>query len=465
MSLTRSTLLIVLACCTAVSAQSTQPALTESDRDALMRELAELRQKVERLEAQQQQQQTIDQRVVDETVQRVIADAQQRSQVISMEPAVSLTGGFDDEKRRFFLRSADGNFLLMPGFLTQIRYTANWNQGAEPDGDDQTETGWEIRRMRMFFEGNVFTPDLMYKFQFETNSEGGGVFLQDAWIRYRFATNWAFQIGQFKDIPYHEESTLDQYLLAADRSFINALIGGGQTERTQGVMLMYDDRDHWRGQLLFGDGYNTDNTDFTDTSGGTTFIGVTPTDFGFSGRLEYFASGKRQSYDQFTALGNKEDLLVFGGGFDWSQGDGGNVIFQTVDVQWENTHGFGLYGAWLGTWQDITSTRTAPPGLPPEGNFYNWGFLVQGSYLFTEKLEGFARYDYTFLDDDAINGSDGDVQEITVGINYYFKLQNVRMTIDATWLPDGSPINLKGLGILAGDENQFIIRGQFQLLL
>ena len=110
--------------------------------------------------------------------------------------------------------------------------------------------------------------------------------------------------------------------------------------------------------------------------------------------------------------------------------------------------------------------RSAGAALPPVGDFYDWGFLVQGSYLFTEKLEGFARYDFTKIDDDTLAaGAEDNVHEITVGVNYYFHRHNVKLTLDGTWLPNGSPIAVKGLGVLASDDNQFIFRGQFQLLI
>jgi hypothetical protein len=439
-------------------------------RNELVRKLQELRGKVEQLETKQQQQQQqqqqeqagrSDSRVVDETVARVLADADRRSRFLMQD--VSITGGFDSERSRYFLASSDGNWLLMPGVLFQFRNTTNFREGTK-NGDDDLQNGFEVRRMRLIFEGTAFTPDLYYKFQWETNSSTGSVFLQDAFVRYTFAKEWGFQVGQFYDVLYHEQSMLDQYTLAADRSLVNGLIGGGQTERVQGAMLMYDNKEHWRGQLLFHDGFNSDNTDFTDTGGGgTSFVGVTPTDFGFSGRMEYFFSGTRKAYDDFTALDTKQDLLVVGGGFDYTDGNRGSVLFHTVDAQYENTNGLGIYAAFLGTYRDIRSPGAA---LPPVGDFYDWGFLVQGSYLFTPKLEVFARYDFTKLDDDALAaGAEDNVYEITLGVNHYFQRHNVKLTLDGTWLPNGSPTAVRGLGVLVSDDDQFIFRGQFQLLI
>jgi hypothetical protein len=456
----RSPVLIAAGIALAVSSVASAQ---EVSRDELMRKLQELRARVEQLEAKQQEQEqaaATDPRVVDETVARVLHDADRRSRFLMQD--VTLTGGFDRERSRYFLASSDGNWLLMPGILFQVRNTTNFREGTKNGGDD-LQNGFEIRRMRLFFEGTAFTPDLYYKFQWETNSSTGSVFLQDAFVRYTFAKDWGFQVGQFYDVTYHEQSMLDPYTLTADRSLVNALIGGGQTDRVQGAMLIYDNKEHWRGQLLLHDGFNSDNTDFTDTGGGTAFVGVTPTDFGFSGRVEYFVTGTRKAYDDFTALGTKQDLLVVGAGFDYTDGSRGSVVFHTVDVQYENPNGLGLYAAYLGTYRDLRSAGAAPP---PVGDFYDWGLLVQGSYLFTAKLEGFARYDFTKVDDDALPaGAEDNVHEITIGVNYYFQRHNVKLTLDGTWLPNGSPIAVKGLGVLVSDDNQFIFRGQFQLLI
>jgi hypothetical protein len=431
----------------------------EPSREELLEQLRELQQRVEQLEQRQQEQAAgPDAGDVDRVVTQVIADAERRSQLLMQD--VALTAGFDLQRSKFFVRSADGNFLLMPGFLFQFRNVTNFRTDTEDD-DDITH-GFDVRRMRLIFDGNVFSPEWIYKFQWESNFDGGNVFLLDAWLRHVFRdTNWAVQAGQFKDIPFHEFTMADEVVTGVDRSLIGSLIGGGQSERLQGVMLMYDDRQHWRGQVLLHDGYNSDNTDFTDNAGGTSFIGVTPTNFGVSARLEHFFSGTRQSYDQFTALGTTEDLLVVGGGANWSQGGDSDVIFHTVDLQYENPGGLGLYGALHGLWREIGA------GDPvPAGSYYDWGFLVQGSYLFTRSLEGFARYNLTLLDGDALAaGAEDTVHEITVGGTYYFHRHNVKFTLDFNWLPNGVPIPVRGLGYLAGDDDQFIIRAQLQLFL
>jgi hypothetical protein len=316
--------------------------------------------------------------------------------------------------------------------------------------------------MRIIFEGHAFTPDLQYKFQWETANGTGNVFLQDAWARYKFADHFKVQVGQFKDTVFHEETVADQVVLTADRSFINALIGGGNIDRIQGIMLMYDNNDRVRANLVFHDGYNTKNTDFTDFAGGTAFIGVGDLNWGVSGRAEYLASGTWKQYDDFSAIGNKQDLLVLGAGVDYSEGGDSNVLFHTVDAQWENSSGLGAYGALMGICREIGDGSTVPTGT-----YYDWGGLLQAGYMVATKCEVFGRFEYIDVDADALTIADAEstLYEFTIGTNYFMYGHNVKFTADLSWLPNGSPVNITGLGILAGTDDQFVLRLQMQLFL
>jgi hypothetical protein len=431
------------------------PTGDEPTRDQLLEQIDALRARVEQLESQQK---TLSSKDVDETVERVLRDADKRSKLFADN--VGLTAGYDNGK--FFLRSEDGNFLITPGFLFQARYVANWREDAKHGDDHDVETGFEVRRMRIIFEGNAFTPNLQYKFQWETGNNDGNVFLQDAWARYKFADQWKFQVGQFKDTVFHEENVGDQLVLTADRSFINALIGGGNIDRIQGLMLMYDNNDHLRVNLVVHDGYNTKNTNFTDSGGGTAFIGVNNLNWGVSGRAEYLVTGNWKQYDDFTARGNKQDLLVLGAGVDYSEGGDSNVLFHTVDAQWENASGLGVYGALMGICRDIGDGSTVPTGT-----YYDWGGQVQAGYMVAEKCEVFGRFEYIDIDQDALTLADAEssLYELTIGTNYFMYGHNVKFTFDFSWLPNGSPVSITNLGILQGTDDQFVLRLQMQLFL
>jgi len=80
--------------------------------------------------------------------------------------------------------------------------------------------------------------------------------------------------------------------------------------------------------------------------------------------------------------------------------------------------------------------------------------------------EVFGRYSFIDLDEDSVAaGFDNQLHEITIGLNYYFDGQNAKFTIDGTYLPNGVPTNITGIGFLANEDAEFVFRGQFQLLL
>ena len=427
----------------------------EPTTDELMKQIEQLQSKVQQLETRQEQ--SLNAKDVDATVERVLKDAEKRSQLMQLE---GFTAGYDNG---FKLRSADGNFLINPYFQFQFRNTTNFADGRavfDTDGDvigfdddSDIQNGFEVRRMKFGFRGNAFTPDLTYNFKWETDESGGGVTLEDATVQYQFSDDMAVRIGQWKDDWTHEETVSSSRQLAADRSLLNELLGGGQTDYVQGVMLVMNPEDSaWRATVAYHDGANTDNTDWQENTGGGV-TGVGGPNFGVSGRVDYKFSGDWKSYDDFTAMNNNDNLFVVGAGVDFTQGGDNDIWFHTVDVQWENTNGLALYGAYVASWAD-----TDPDDV------YNWGGLAQVGYMFNETTELFGRFDYTNFDFDTATGDD-DFSEVTVGVNYYWRGHAAKFKIDATWLFYGSPTDVTGIGVLAGDDDQFVIRGQFQLLI
>jgi hypothetical protein len=431
----------------------------EPSTQELMDQIKQLQSKVADLENRQT---TLSDAQVSATIDSVLRDAEKRSQLFQME---GFTAGHDG--KNFWLRSSDGNYALSPRFQFQFRHTVNWQDEPEDilgDDDDDSETikGFEIRRMKLEFVGNAISQDLTYNFRWATDSDEGSFNLENAYIMYQFNDQWAFRAGQWKDNVFHEENVSSSKQLAADRSLINELLAGGVTDYVQGASLIYNAPDSpVRGEIAMHDGLNTDNTDFTDSGGDASVFSSGP-NFGFSVRGEWAMNNNFTGYDDFTAMGNQDDLLVFGVGVDWTQTGSTDAYLHTVDVQWEGTQGLGLYAAYIGQFLDAEGLAT-----DDEDSLYNWGALVQAGYMLNENWEIFGRYNYIDLDEDA-PGADEDedtFHEITGGVNYYFKGHSAKVTIDVGYLPEGSPTNETGIGVLQGSEDQFYVRGQFQLLI
>lgn len=427
----------------------------EPTREELLAQIEALKGRVAALEARQQQPRPgINAGDVDAAVRAVTRDAERRSDPIG--PLLPDAAGRDEDG--FFLRSGDGNFLLRPVVQFQFRGVATHREEKPDGGGSDTESGFEVRRMEFSVEGNAFSPRLTYEFKTVTERAGGGLVLEDAWLQYEFRKGWGVLFGQFRDPVFHEELVSSKYLLAADRTLVNALLGA-PTGFVQGLSLVYGDRDTpLHAAAAFHDGAGSINTPFLDSEGEPGFV----EHFGAAGRVEYKLSGDWKNYKDFTALGTKADLLVVGAAADWTQGDGTDVVFATVDAQWETARGLGVYAALLSNYHDERDGVTG-------ASRFDWGGLVQASYLFTPNWEGFARYDITTLDDDLAAGEDA-FNEITAGVNYYCGPggrfgHRAKFTLDLTYLPDGSPADATGLGVFASDDGELVLRGQFQLVL
>lgn len=434
------------ACSIAFGAATARAADGEPTTKELLEQIKQLQSKVERLEAKQDQASAD----VAATVDQILRDAERRSALLQTDGAV-LAGW---EKGKFFLRSADNSFLLNPAVQLQVRYVVNSTSDAEDaDGgaDDRTESGLEIRRMKFSLGGHAFTPKLVYQFQWEANQNGGEVTLEDAWLRYQLQKEWFVRGGQFKDPTFHEERTSSRRQLAVDRSLLNEEIAGGETDYIQAVSVIYDPGQGtpFRAEVGLSDGVGSLNTNWRDYP-------VNDANFGVVGRVDYFVHGDRKSYEDFTALDNKESLLAVGAGAHWQQAGDANTVYHSVDVQFENTTGLSVFGAYVGRFNEEA-----------DDDAYDFGFLGQVGYLLNRRWEVFGRYDVLFTDDEVAfaGGGEDTFHEFTVGANYYLRSHAAKFTLDLTYLPNGSPSNHAGIGVLSTGEDEFVLRGQFQLLL
>jgi hypothetical protein len=429
------------------------PQASQPDVAQLQEQIRQLQTQVQQLQSSQQQ---VSSQVVNQTVERVLRDADNRSRLLQAD--VNLTAGFKNDK--FFIGSEDGNWTFMPGLLFQFRNTTNWDTG----DDDDIDNGFEVRRAKVTAGGTAVTKKLSYYFQWNTATTGGGVVLDDAFVRYSQDDGIQYKVGQYKDPWYREETTSDAKQLAAERSMLNALLGGGQTARVQGVSIIHEN-EQYRGEVMYHDGANTINTNFQDGQGGNTVLGGAGPNYGVTVRFDWFFAGKSsKAVEDFTALGNKEDLFVVGAGVDYTEAGDNYAIFQTLDAQWENANGLAIYGALVGVYSDLGTG--AAGGAPPAGEFYNFGGLLQAAYLVNDNCELFARYDITLFDEDFVADDANDtINELTIGTNYYYYKHNAKFVLDFTYLPDGSPTSQTGLGAVAGDDDQFIVRAQVQFYL
>lgn len=403
-----------------------------------------------------------------EIVERILRDAENRTQLMSGGESGA---GYDNG---FYIRS--GDFVLKPGAVMQFRGVADYRSDTADHKESETETGFELRRVQFKLEGSAFSKDLTYAIQWNTDRNAGSMFLEDAWVKYMFTDTMGIKGGQYKEPFFREKVLSDSKLMSVDRSLLDAALGGGWSDRVQGVSFLYGNYSNGTPvnvELAVTDGANSDNTDYTghypndpaflgqvSSPGGHTF------DYGVAGRVEYKLMGDWKNYSEYTARGVKESLLVLGGGFEYNQGGDGAEFGGTVDLTYKMTNGlaFSLAGIVRNMDKNLSSLGKGQT---------DWGAQGMVSYLINNQWEPFARYTYVNYDSEigSVKMHD-DFHEISVGVAYYMGKggeagHRAKITVDLNWLPNGAPGAMTGQGYLgdSGGEDEVSLRAQFQLVL
>jgi hypothetical protein len=454
--------LMLAAAASAVEPAASPPAPAsgqqQSDIQSLREEIHELRQEVDQLREQKRAIDAATQPAVQampapEAVQPSLDAAMKDAETHSRLMDVSgVAAGWNDE-RGFFLRSEDGSFVLSPFVLFQVRQSTAYRQDGRANGGDDTQTGFEIRRLQLGLDGNIITPDLTYRIFWQSSElTSGNLQLLMAWVQYRFhGTPWIIGGGQFKDPLDHEQLISDAKQLAVDRTFVDDQLAGGEAF-SRGVTLRYDDHGPLRGEAAVTSGFNLPNLSFQQ-------FPTNPANYGVAARGEYKLLGDWRDYEHFTSLGNHANLLVAGAGADYTEAGHTGSLRHVADVQF-NPGPAGFYLSYLGRY-----TRGNTVGR--HGDTYDPSARAQVSYLLDPRVELFGRYDYLHFDGREFAArTRTTVHEFTLGGNYYFHGQNAKFTIDLSYLPNGTPTADLGNELLANPAHAEVIgRAQFQLLL
>jgi hypothetical protein len=306
------------------------------------------------------------------------------------------------------------------------------------------------------------------------------VVLDDAYAAYVFAHNsilggdLAVKAGQYKPQVVHEQYLGDQFQLAADRSLANFLIGGGDIgPRVQGVSLLLTGNDTpLHAEILVDDGDRSVNTDFQDARPapvpvapppGAGTIAADAVYWGAGGRVDYKFFGDWKDFGDFTSHNAKKDVLIVGAGIHASQQTNSTTLHYTVDAQWKMAQHLSLFGAVYGRHLETRNTLI--------GGRDDIGGMAQIGYELTRSLEVFGRYSLVALDSDFVAaGAARQIHEITGGVNWYMGPDgswghHAKITLDVTYLPNGSPVNAGSTDILSngGKKDEVVFRGQLQL--
>ena len=441
-------------------------------------EVRQLRARLEQLEKQVGETARVEKekdaaRVVD----AMVKDADRHSQLLDME---GFTAGFTAD-RGFVIRSASGDFLMHPWVQFAFRDITNYREDSKTRARDDLENGFEIRRAKIGFDGNLFGPDLKYTFIWATDRKTQVLGLEEAWFVYKLGDFGilpdpvSVQAGQFKNYFAHEQMASSKKIFAVERTLLNDVFTGGD-DFIQGVGLLYNEGTNGgplQAGVVINDGSNDFQAGVSSTPRNFQDYPTNKWDFGAAARVQYKFFGKWKDYEDFTTVTSSgEPLLVAGAAIDYSEAGDFDQILHTVDVQYK-TGPLALYGAFLGRSLRHGGFGGAggvnpSPATAGTGNFYDYGFVGKAGYALNKQWELFGQYSYINFDSgEFAAGTETDVHEVTLGVNYYLHGHAAKLTVDGTWLPNGTPVANDGGGILAepNGRSEFLLRAQFQLLL
>ena len=238
------------------SSTSEAGASSEARIEALTSQVNELRDEVEQLRAAQSDPRLIERREAEikALVKDMLTDADSRASLLD-GGLFALTAGYDGNA--FYLESADGNFLMNIGGLLQYRYigTFRGDESGRPSvsPDDNSEAGFEFRRVELGFTGHIGDPRIGYVLVLATEDGAAGVeqiIAQDVLLTYKATENLTLAGGRYFAPLLREELMGGGGSLAVALSYMNNQLSIG---RGEGISAIYEG-DSFRAHAFFSDG-------------------------------------------------------------------------------------------------------------------------------------------------------------------------------------------------------------------
>ncbi len=440
----------VLSC--AASADVTPPANPEVVE--LRERVAKLEGKINELQNEKGERWLTEERAADirALVQDVLSDADARA---SLQDSGATAGW--EKGNGFFLRSADGNYSLRIAGQVQSRLV--WNhQNNSPTDDDRY--GFETRRAKLFFRGNIIDPSWSYEFEINGSRTSGTISEgENVWLQKDFGGGFKVRVGQFKPNYLREEEVSSRNLPGIERSQVNGQFTAGTA---QGVQASYE-TDGWRVFASIIDGFNTGGTPFS----------AEDNEFAATARAEFLPMGTWKTASDDTGFRGTEDTLLVGVGLGYQKAEYGTGINAappdfnnaevsdlglTADVMFKSS-GFSIAGGLVYRMLETDGGVATPIDRD------QLGAVVRGGFFVTDDFEIYALYEWGDLDIANVS----DLSTLTLGVTKYFDRHNLKWSTDigygfnpvsASWAQGGNGWR----GDSTGEESQIVVRSQFQLL-
>jgi len=440
-----------------------------------------LQKRVAELEAQQNGE-LIAQRNA-ELIRQMISEVAGESGQFAQDTGI--TAGYD---KRFFIKSSDDQFKLGIDTLLQFRHSYLLaNDGDElPGGADPSANGIELERARIKLVGHVLK-DLKYMIQMEMDDEsdldnGNNAYLLDYVLSYSFMPELGIRVGRFKGAFSKQYNADEGRFMLIDRSLATTVFHIGRSTGVElfGACPVADTNLHYRVGIAngFRDARNISvvTNDAPPVIAGRLVLplmGATPADFSNESDLMFHENPVLQVGCSMAYCNNRDEDHVAGGdgNLDYavlvkSMSDGrsnrvfagGEVSMVGADVSMK-CQGLSLTLEGFYQHADLDSSE-ATVGLADINGYEidNFGWYAQAGYFIVPKsLELVSRVSGICVD------KTNDMYEYAGGVNWYLAGQDLKLSVDATYVDD-MPVTMDTGTNFVGAQNEslFMVRTQLQ---
>jgi hypothetical protein len=408
-----------------VSVFLTLPFVTDTKAQSTSEQIKALKKQIEEMQKQNQKQiEELQQKIQDLEVKKE-AEKEKIIEEIKAEQKDAWYNKVEVSYKKpgdgFTIKAKDGLFSLRTRLRAQFQLSVN------DTTDELTATDFRIRRLRLYFDGNAFTPWFLYYVQLSADN-GSDLQIRDTYFDAAYKTVAVPRVGQFK-VPFNrEELTSSSELQLVERSIVNEQFSLARDIGTAlyGLISNY---------FVYGVGvYNGNGRNDFSTDSNLLYVGrlmLTPC----CGKLQYANSSFPigGDYKIEPNFGEDKPLLAFGVAGAGMEGLNierktpdaviddrfaeigiieGDFAQFTADVNFKYK-AFSIEGEYDARWISPSANQGASIST-----VFDQGFRVQGGVFLLPKLvEVAGRFALIDFDDD-VPGQDLSY-EITPGLNFY----------------------------------------------
>ena len=334
------------------------------------------------------------------------------------------------------ITSPDSMFLLNIRFRLQNR-AAFTTVSDEDLSIDKVEA--RVRRMRLRFDGFIYTPKLYYLIQLaftrsdmDFDDTGFPNVIRDAMVIYSFNEHFSIGLGQTKLPGNRQRVNSSGDLQLADRSLVNSLFN---VDRDFGAQVYYNNKIGgmnyvFRGAISSGEGRN-----FNTSDNGLAYTGrVELLPLGkFTNGGDYFegdlAREPKPKLSIGATLSSNKKAIRTGGQLGKFLFEPRNMETRMLDILYKHK-GFALATEFLSRTSEnpITENETGDKRYIYAG----WGENYQASYLWKSNYELVGRYTHV-MPGKAIRSLERAVEQYTLGVNRYIRGHRLKLQGDVTY--------------------------------